>query len=239
MYILRRDDSDTCTKGLVSCAPSFAIVGSDPSEKEDDDSFGPSDYGKPGPHRFIGIGMVAGMIFLVLVAYAVWGRWPRQMRRKYCRCLGGGGKEEAVLDDEREAGAMKQVAVVLETTSSTSSASSEEKGGRHHPRTSSSTRVPHSSRSEPNVDSERKPKLRRDSSRRRSRSRHGRGSRTADGAVMHVTKKAREVDGEPGNMVTGWEVEHVRAVHYEVSPRLKLFLEFHRSVDCAGSDTEG
>jgi len=115
--------------------------------------------------------------------------------------------------DEQEASTMKQVAVVLETTSSGSS--EEEEKPRHHARTSSSTRVAASTRSEPNVGSG-KSKPRRDSSRRRSRSRHERGSQTADGVVVHVTKEAKALDEEPGNLMMGWEVEHVQGVRYEV-----------------------
>lgn len=189
--------------------PSYAIIGPDPSEKEDDTSYGPSNYGKPGPHRFIGIGMVAGMIFLALAAYFAFGRWPKRMRRKYCRCLGDRGSDEAVDGEERT---MKRVAVILETTSSASTSSSEEKT-HHHSQSGNSIRVSHS-----RTDSDPKSKSRKQSSCSRNRSKHGRGTRIADGTMVH------DVDREPGNLVTGWEVEHIGGVRYEVScSRPELF----------------
>ncbi len=201
MYILRRDDdSDTCTKGTVGCLPSFAITGSDPSEKEDDPSFGPSNYGKPGPHRFIGIGMVAGMIFLALTAFLIYGSWPKRMRRKICqRFRRRAGKEE------EEGAAMKQVAVVLETTSSASSSTSEEKH-RHH------TQIY-------KQDDELMSESRKSTSRGRSRSRskHRKSHRTSHRVVVGGPKEAEEVDGESGNVIPGWEVDRRRSVHYEVS----------------------
>jgi len=92
MHILRRD--------LDSYLP-----GSDSTVK--DDNNGPIDYGKPGPHRFIGIAMTVGVIFLVLMAYLIFGKRPR---RTLGKCLGGRREEIEEAD-------IKQVSVGLETAS--------------------------------------------------------------------------------------------------------------------------
>ena len=92
MHILRRD--------LDSYLP-----GSDSTVK--DDNNGPIDYGKPGPHR---ITMTVGVIFLVLMAYLIFGKRPRRALGKYCRCLGGRREEIEEVD-------IKQVSVGLETAS--------------------------------------------------------------------------------------------------------------------------
>lgn len=198
MYIIGRDDSDTCSKGIAGCLPSFAITGSDPSEKEDDPSFGPSNYGKPGPHRFIGIAMVAGMIFLALTAYFIYGSWPRRMRRKIC--FGRRDKEE-----EEEGAAMKQVAVVLETTCSTSSSSTSEEKPRRDTQTFKQDDYELGSKSRKSAS--------RGRSRSRSKNKHGKSRR----AVVGSPREAKEVDGEPGSVVLGWEADYRRSVQYEVS----------------------
>lgn len=63
----------------------MAIIGTDPMEKENNDKTpsGHADFDKPGPHRFIGVGMVAGMIFIALVLWVMLGKWPRRMGQKY------------------------------------------------------------------------------------------------------------------------------------------------------------
>lgn len=73
-----------------------------------DDNNGPIDYGKPGPHRFIGIAMTVGVIFLVLMAYLIFGKRPRRALGRYCRCLGGQREEIEEAD---------KVSVGLETAS--------------------------------------------------------------------------------------------------------------------------
>lgn len=47
---------------------------------------GPPGYEKPGPHRFIGIGMAAGMVFIVLVLWLILGKWPRRIAKAHCCC---------------------------------------------------------------------------------------------------------------------------------------------------------
>jgi hypothetical protein len=196
MFILERDDDDACLTGNAGCTPLYAIIGPNPSEMDDPTSQ-PSKYDKAGAHRFIGIGMVVGMAFLVLVAYLVFGRWPRRMRRKYCRRLGEESEEEiSVEGGERST---KEVAVILE---SASASSSEEMMHRHSRRMSDYET--------PNID-------RRSKSRKQSSSRRCRRSIYEQSAVEGAVQEGKGVDVEPGALVTGWQVEHVRAVRYEVS----------------------
>jgi len=66
-----------------------AMTGSDPADtgpgqqgsgSNQAGSSAGSDSG-PGPHRFIGIGMVAGLAFVVLVLWLTCAAWPRRMSR--------------------------------------------------------------------------------------------------------------------------------------------------------------
>ncbi|GLB36203.1 hypothetical protein LshimejAT787_0304910 [Lyophyllum shimeji] len=63
-----------------SCTPSMAITGTDPIEKEahNQGGTGPADFDKPGAHRYIGIGMVVGLAFVVLVLWLTFAPWPRR-----------------------------------------------------------------------------------------------------------------------------------------------------------------
>ncbi|KXN89974.1 hypothetical protein AN958_04979 [Leucoagaricus sp. SymC.cos] len=200
MYVQRRDDTDSCPTGMNNCSLSYAITGPDPSEQEGDSVYGPTNYGKPGPHRFIGIAMVAAIIFLGLTAYLAFGKGPRRWRKRHCRCLGG--RNDEVVEEEAS---MKPVPVVLDAKSSVSYSSTEEK-----------PQSPRASNSIPAAQAESRSKSRRKQS-SRSRSQHGKNRRrTGDASVGHVAKDARDVDEEPGHLVTGWEVEHLKGVRYEV-----------------------
>jgi len=68
-----------------SCTPTMAIVGTDPIEKETNNpgGTGPADFNKPGAHRYIGIGMVVGLAFVVLVLWLTFARWPRRKMWEY------------------------------------------------------------------------------------------------------------------------------------------------------------
>ncbi|KAJ3561855.1 hypothetical protein NP233_g9937 [Leucocoprinus birnbaumii] len=204
MPIIERDATGDCPPELSNCQPAY-ITGSDPTQQEDGNPFGPINYGKPGPHRFIGIGMVAGLIFVALSCYLAFGRGPRRMFRKHCRCLGGRQDEEAV-----EQTSMKQVSVVLETKSSASYSDEEKPDGTRK----SSNSIPVAQEA---VDARSKSHRKR-SSRSRSRSKHKKsGSRSVDGSMVHhAVAGSKDVDGELGNTVTGWEVDHRRGVRYEV-----------------------
>ncbi|KAG6812491.1 hypothetical protein H0H92_002598 [Tricholoma furcatifolium] len=63
----------------------MTIVGSDPLAKDNNTNgdSSPQNFGTPGPHRYIGIGMVLGLAFLVLVLWLSLGRWPRKKMRDW------------------------------------------------------------------------------------------------------------------------------------------------------------
>ena len=67
----RRSDA-TCSLSDSSCSPpnSDTTSGTDPS----------------GARRFIGIGMVLGLLFIVFLAWLYYGKWPRTILRQYCCC---------------------------------------------------------------------------------------------------------------------------------------------------------
>lgn len=200
MFIIERDDDDDCMEGTAGCMPMYAIMGPNPSEKTDDvASSGPPQYEEPGPHRFIGVAAVAGLAFLIFVAYLVFGRWPRRMRRKYCRCLGGRSDDDEEEDsvEKGKSSTKRGVAVFLESAS----ASSAEEIPHRHSRSMSDYRT----------DIDRRSKSRR----RSSRNRRPRSNVTIPDGGAVVERKS--VDVESGAMVTGWEVEHVGGVRYEVS----------------------
>lgn len=63
----------------------MTIVGSDPVGKDNSQGdAGPQGFAnQPGPHRYIGIGMVAGLAFVILVLWLSFGRWPRRKMREW------------------------------------------------------------------------------------------------------------------------------------------------------------
>ncbi|KAF5377647.1 hypothetical protein D9615_005352 [Tricholomella constricta] len=80
---IQQTGEDVCGPDRV-CVPTMAIVGTDPIERENNKGgTGPVDFEKPGPHRYIGIGMVVGLVLVVLILYLAFGRWPRRKMRAY------------------------------------------------------------------------------------------------------------------------------------------------------------
>lgn len=77
----QQTDTMECQPGHI-CA-THAVIGSE-SYENNDGLWGPPDFEKPGPHRYIGIGMVAGMILIVLLFWLAFGRWPQRMTKAYC-----------------------------------------------------------------------------------------------------------------------------------------------------------
>ena len=63
----------------------MTIVGSDPVGKDNSQGGeGPEGYANtPGPHRYIGIGMVVGMVFVIFILWLLFGRWPRRKLREW------------------------------------------------------------------------------------------------------------------------------------------------------------
>lgn len=89
-----------------ACSPivAMASVTTDPSDvdpSEQNSTTMPSPPGsdKPGPYRFIGVGMVAGLILLVLVLWVALGSWPRRVAGHF-GC--GKSRRKAILIEENE-----------------------------------------------------------------------------------------------------------------------------------------
>ncbi|KAG6902898.1 hypothetical protein C0995_010068 [Termitomyces sp. Mi166 len=63
----------------------MTIVGSDPVGKDNSQGDeGPQGYAnKPGPHRYIGVGMVVGLALVIFVLWLLFGRWPRRKIREW------------------------------------------------------------------------------------------------------------------------------------------------------------
>ena len=76
MFILRA--SVSCPATDASCS----------SESDSSSGFDPYFMEKSGPHRYIGIAMVAGLILIIILVWAYRGRWPRKMLQQYCCCKG-------------------------------------------------------------------------------------------------------------------------------------------------------
>ena len=71
MFIRRATNS--CSTTSASCS-------------SDNTGFDPSLAENEGPHRFIGVIMVAGLILIIFLAWLYLGRWPRKMLQRYCCC---------------------------------------------------------------------------------------------------------------------------------------------------------
>lgn len=78
-----------------------AIVGTDPDEQESNNNMtGPADFNRPGPHRYIGVGMVLGLAFVVLVLWLKFASWPRRKASEY-GCWRARPMEPEAVDDEK------------------------------------------------------------------------------------------------------------------------------------------
>jgi len=77
MYIPRDDAFPACTSDDV-CLPTMAVIGQDPSEQENDPMPAPPSFDRAGPHRFIGIGIVAGLVFIIIVLWLTCASRPRR-----------------------------------------------------------------------------------------------------------------------------------------------------------------
>ena len=84
MFIPRA--SISCTATEVSCS----------SDSDSSSGFDPYYMNKQGPHRYIGIAMVAVLILIVFLVWVYRGRWPRKMLQQYCYCR----RSKELPDDE-------------------------------------------------------------------------------------------------------------------------------------------
>lgn len=82
-----------CPPGYSNCSATI-ITGTDGGNSSR--VSGPPGYEKPGAHRYIGVGMAVGMIFIVFVLWMTLAKWPRRMAKRYCCCL----RRKAGLDIE-------------------------------------------------------------------------------------------------------------------------------------------
>jgi len=65
------DNSETCSA---------------PSDPDVSQGIDPSLMQRQAAHRYIGIGMVAGIILIIFLVWLYRGRWPRKMLQQYCCC---------------------------------------------------------------------------------------------------------------------------------------------------------
>jgi len=77
-----------------SCSTTYASCSSDNT------GFDPSLAEKKGPHRFIGVAMVAGLILIIFLVWMYLGRWPRKMLQQYCCCRRPPEELPKTMDDE-------------------------------------------------------------------------------------------------------------------------------------------
>lgn len=77
-----------------SCSTTYASCSSDNT------GFDPSLAENRGAHRFIGVGMVAGLILIIFLVWLYLGRWPRKMLQQYCCCCRRPEELPKPIDDE-------------------------------------------------------------------------------------------------------------------------------------------
>ena len=91
----------SCPSGQTDCTSATIIpVNDDGTQGSNGQVSGPPGYEKPGPHRFIGVGIAVGMVLVVLVLWLTLGKWPRRMAKAHCCCC----RRERRLDIENEEG---------------------------------------------------------------------------------------------------------------------------------------
>jgi len=77
-----------------SCSTTYASCSSD------NPGFDPSLAENQGPHRFIGVAMVASLILIIFLAWLYLGKWPRKMLQQYCCYCGRPEELPEPIDDE-------------------------------------------------------------------------------------------------------------------------------------------
>jgi len=71
-----------------------------PSDSDVSQGIDPSLMQRQAEHRYIGIGMVAGLILIIFLVWLYRGRWPRRMLQQYCCCCSRCSKPPKNMDDE-------------------------------------------------------------------------------------------------------------------------------------------
>lgn len=100
MFIPRGDgNSDACVTG-VSCSTSSPLAAA-PSYSDGNSGLDTSLMEKPGTRRYIGIGMVVGLLFLIFLAWLYRGKWPRRVLHKHCCCCSRRSKQLQSVDEPR------------------------------------------------------------------------------------------------------------------------------------------
>lgn len=89
-----------------SCSATYASC---PSDAENNTGLNPE---KQGAHRFIGVGMVAGLILIIILVWLYRGKRPRKMLQQYCCCCRRSKELPKPIDDEID------VTPPIQTTSS-------------------------------------------------------------------------------------------------------------------------
>ena len=91
MFIPRTENNEDCPPGHVSCTVS--IVGSSDNASgltnsgDDTPTTVPADsyLRRPGPHRYIGIGMVVALVLVMIALWMYYGRYPRRQLARIFR----------------------------------------------------------------------------------------------------------------------------------------------------------
>lgn len=113
MFLPRADtESDGCSSGHISCAPPTAVSATDTSIRDPSSLDPPSPnprYMGDGPHRYIGIGMVAVMFTISFFIWLYYTKCPRNeqgvrdFRLINCPCCRGRhSKKEVTQEDDLE-----------------------------------------------------------------------------------------------------------------------------------------
>ena len=84
-------------RAVNSCSAPYASCSSD---GDTNTGLDPSLMEKQGPHRFIGVAMVVGLILIIFLVWLYRGRWPRKMLQQYCCCCGRSEELPKPIDDE-------------------------------------------------------------------------------------------------------------------------------------------
>jgi len=86
-----RGESDWCSPS-DSCSTSSPST-SVPSPSDSHPNLDSSLMDNPGTRRYIGIGMVLGILFIIFLVWLWRGKWPRRMFHQHCGCCSRRSKQ--------------------------------------------------------------------------------------------------------------------------------------------------